>query len=634
VTIAADRDLREQAEAAIQHKDWKTAEGALRALWSQRPGPAIAQYLLNAYDRMGGGVRFPACRVKMLRSYTLEPLVPLLEAAARTHRVAVSARVGGLNAYAQEILNPDDDLYTSDWQAVVLAVHTRDVAPALWAEWNTETPAEYAAQVDEIVAHFRSLVQTFREHSTAPLVIHTLESPAIPSAGVLEFQGKGGQLQAIREINERLQGIAAAQRSVYVLDYDGLSARYGRERWSDERMWLSAKLPIPAAAMQLVVNEWLKFLCPIAGRISKVLVTDLDNTLWGGVIGEDGLDGICLENRYPGAAYLNVQRALLDLRSRGVVLAVASKNNPEDAMAALERHPNMLVRPQHLASWRMNWTDKAENLRSIAAELNVGIDSLAFLDDNPAERALIRAELPEVTVLEVADDPMGFARVIREAPELQRLELTDEDLERPRQYTEQRLRMEAEREAPTLESFYRSLKQTVEISLMTPATALRVAQLTQKTNQFNTTTRRYTEAQIAALANRPGWEIFTVRSSDRFGDNGLIGVAITATSGTNCEIDTLLLSCRVISRTIETAILAFLAERSKGQGVRTLQGWIVPTAKNKPARTVYQGHGFGKVCVEGERSLWSLDLTTAALQCPEWINLLVPEERALVEHAS
>lgn len=629
-----DHALREQAEKALQEQDWRGAEATLRLLWQIRPGPASAQYVVKGFERIGENIRFPRFRVRMLRSFTLEPALPQLMAAGYAHRLAISAALGGLNAYAQEILNPNDELYTSAWEAVVLAVHTRDIAPGLWAEPGAPSSSDFGAEIDEVVSHFSKLVRKFREHSTAPLVIHTLEMPRLPMDGVFEYQRRNGQMEAIEEVNRRLIEIARSEKSVYILNYDGLVGRYGRERWGDERMWLSAKLPFSAPAILSLVNEWLKFLCPIAGRISKVLVTDLDNTLWGGVVGEEGLEGIRLDNRYPGAAYLTLQRALLDLQRRGILLAVASKNNEEDAMAALVRHPNMLVRREHLAAWRINWSDKAESLRGIAEELNLGIDSIAFLDDNPMERARVRSELPEVTVLELGDDPFTFASVVREAPELQRLELTSEDFERPRQYAEQRSRAEAMQSAPSLESFYWSLNQTVEIRALTPGTTLRVAQLTQKTNQFNTTTRRYTESQIAALSNRTDWQIFTVHSADKFGDNGLVGVAITTTSGSVCEVDTFLLSCRVISRTIETAILAFLVERCRVRGIQTLQGWIIPSPKNKPARSVFEQHGFQKMRTDGESSLWTLDLSAATIRCPDWISLTVPEEQTLAEHAS
>jgi HAD superfamily phosphatase (TIGR01681 family) len=210
--------------------------------------------------------------------------------------------------------------------------------------------------------------------------------PALPSHGIFDAQSEVGQATAIREINEKLRQIARGHNGVYILDYDSLVARHGRVRWHDERKWLMARLPVSAENLVHLAKEWMRFIHPLSGKICKALVTDLDNTLWGGVVGEDGPDGIQLGPEYPGAAYQSLQRVLLDLYRRGIILAVCSKNNTSDAMEVLEEHPGMILRPRHFAALRINWNDKAENLREIAAELNIGIDSLAFLDDNPVER--------------------------------------------------------------------------------------------------------------------------------------------------------------------------------------------------------------------------------------------------------
>ena len=303
-----------------------------------------------------------------------------------------------------------------------------------------------------------------------------------------------------------------------------------------------------------------------------MLVTDLDNTLWGGVIGENGLEGIQVGMEYPGAAYRALQRVMLDLYRRGIILAICSKNNVADAMEALEQHPGMLLRPEHFAALRINWDDKAQNLREIAAELNVGRDSLAFLDDNPVERARISDELPEVTVIDLPSDPSWFAQALQAVPVFERLAVSSEDRERGRYYGEQRQRVESQRNATSLEDFLRSLQQEVEVAPVTAETLIRVAQLTQKTNQFNLTTRRYSEQKIAELAASSHWSVYSIRVKDRFGDNGIVGVMITHDAGKVCEIDTFLLSCRVIGRTIETALLSFMVDSARARGMEQLQG--------------------------------------------------------------
>jgi len=308
-------------------------------------------------------------------------------------------------------------------------------------------------------------------------------------------------------------------------------------------------------------------------------------------------------------------------------LAVCSKNNLSDAMEALEKHPGMLLRPEHFAAFRINWIDKAHNLREIATELNIGLDALAFLDDNPTERERIRTELPEVNVIELPDDPMFYARALRKTPAFERLSLTDEDRERGRYYTEQRQRVELEQSAASLEEFYRSLRQEMDISTVTPGTLTRVAQLTQKTNQFNLTTRRYSEQQIAAMAAGPDWKVYSLRVKDRFGDNGIVGAAITHDTGEICEIDTFLMSCRVIGRTVETAFLSFLLNQARARDMKEIQGWFLPTNKNVDlVKEFYPLHGFKQIAgPEDGGSLWSLELSAAEMPLPAWIHLTLTE---------
>jgi FkbH-like protein len=348
---------------------------------------------------------------------------------------------------------------------------------------------------------------------------------------------------------------------------------------------------------------------------------DLDNTLWGGVIGEDGITGIQLGAEHPGAAYQALQRVMLDLSRRGVLLAICSKNNPEDAIEVLEKHPGMLLRPKHFACIRINWADKAQNLHEIAAELNIGIDSLALFDDNPVEREQVRAALPEVSVIDMPQDPLAYAATLRDFPGFERLALSAEDQQRTKMYAAQQQRTHAEQTFQSKEDFYRYLEQEAEVAPVGPATLARIAQLTQKTNQFNLTTRRYSEQKITELAADPNWRVLSIRVRDRFGDHGLVGVAITRDEGNACEIDTFLLSCRVIGRDVETALLAHLSQLAVDRGRLRLCGWFLPTAKNAPAREFYARHGFELQQNDAKGSLWAFDLQKTKIACPEWIKL-------------
>ncbi|MBI1358255.1 MAG: HAD-IIIC family phosphatase [Acidobacteria bacterium] len=594
-------ELRAEIDRLADAGRFTEAAVALNGLWLQEPTAGSARFLIQRYESWRQSLALRSFRLAVLRSYTVEPLIPLLRAEAFVAGLDLTAHVGEFNVWAQDIYNASSPLYSFEPDAVILALEEPD-------------PSEILGALD-----------FFRRHSAAAVIVHNRAVPARPRRGVFDAQSDASEREAVQALNRRLRETVRDVRGVYVLDYDAVVAAAGAEAWRDARKWVSVRLPMASAQMSRLVGEWMRFVQPLAGKVAKCAVVDLDNTLWGGVIGEDGLDGVKLDDGLPGAFHRELQQALLDLTERGILLAVCSKNNPEEALEALEKHPGMLLRPRHFAAFRINWQEKAQNLEEIAAELNIGVDALAFIDDNPAERQNVRLRLPEATVIELPTDPSGYAAVVRDAPVFQRLQLSEEDSRRGAMYGEQRERKQLEQTCASPEDFLRSLEQEIEIAPLSGMTLARVAQLTQKTNQFNLTTRRYSEAQLEALAAQPGVRVWSLSVRDRFGDNGLTGVAITRQEGHVCEIDTLLLSCRVIGRTVETALLAWLARQAREDGARKLRGLFAPTKKNKPCETFYQDHGFREI-ERGEAGvLWELDLVAdPALEAPSWVQVVAP----------
>ena len=606
-------DFRGDVDRAIAAGDASGAARMLASAWELEPGSAMAGFVAARYGRIAGSLGLLQQRWAILRSFTVEPVVPVFKAGAYAAGIALETHLGEFNAYAQEILDPGSALYRFQPDAAILAVQTRDVAPGLWR-------GEPAA--DDVLSRFGDWIGSFRKYSKAALIVHSLDVPAVPGAGILDAQREDNAAEAIQRINRGLRALAGEYRGVYILDYHALVARHGRERWGDARKWLTVRLPVASANLPHLAAEWLRFLHPLAGKVAKCVAVDLDNTLWGGVIGEDGMNGIRLGAEYPGAAFQELQRALLDLSRRGILLAVCSKNNPADAMEALSGHPGMLLQPRDFAAMRINWNDKARNLREIARELNIGLDTIAFLDDNPVERQQVREQAPEAIVIRLPEDPMDYARAVRDCPWFERLALSDEDRRRGAYYAAQRQRVELERSVTSKEDFYRGLDQVAEIAPVNAQTLARVSQLTQKTNQFNLTTRRYTEQQIAGMAAAPNWRVWSLRVKDRYADNGLVGVAIARVDGEVCEIDSFLMSCRVIGRTLETALLAHLAADARERGAKVLQGWFRPTKKNAPALEFYREHGFEVAERTEEGVLWKFDLTRQTIPPPEWVSIL------------
>lgn len=622
--------LREQIERLLEEREYDRSAQGLAHYWRQERTPAAAHFVNAGFERIAPEIPLVACKLALLRSFTVEPLVALLRAAAFSAGIRLEVWISDFNTYVQEILNPQSALYAFQPDCVILAAHSADLAPKLWSGFSALSPAEAEAAVKEVNARLRNLVDAFRGQSPAHLIVHNLVQPLVPSAGVLDARSAYGQRKAFEQINDDLRQMASQTTGVYLLDYDALVARHGRQNWADPRKWHTMRLPIGSKQMIHVVDEWMKLLHPITGKIAKVVVVDLDNTLWGGVIAEDGMAGIQLGSEYPGVAFQELQRVLLDVYQRGILLAVASKNNAADAMEAINSHPGMVLRAGHLAALRINWNSKARSLREIASELNLGIDSLVFIDDNPVERSLIRRELPEVTVLDLPKDPLEYAQVVRDCPALERLYISEEDRQRGKYYAVERRRAELEQTSASPEDFLRSLKQVVEIRPVSPMTLARVAQLTQKTNQFNLTTRRYSEQQVRQMSSSVDMQVFSMRVEDVYSDNGLVGVAILNYRESTCEIDTFLLSCRVIGRTVETALLAFLCRQAMERGAKVMEGWFLPTKKNAPARAFYAGNGFQAVEETELGTRFTLELpvpesnphSTHVPAVPDWITLL------------
>ncbi|HEY1930300.1 MAG TPA: HAD-IIIC family phosphatase [Caulobacteraceae bacterium] len=616
----ATADPRAAIDAALDCGDLIAARELAATYWRGHENASSARFLSARLQRFWPNGALREHRVAFLRSFTVEPVVPLLQAEAGLAGCRITPWVGEFNAYGQEILDRGSGLYAHAPDTVILAVQTRDMAPDLWSGFANLSDDEIEAEIEAAAARLGDLVAALRDNTTANILVHGLEPPLEPDEGLLGRRRPTTQVEAIAAVNRKLRQRFANLRDVVLVDIDALQARHGRARFRTEKKWATAKLPLSVEALAWLAADWWRHLSLFALPQAKVLALDLDNTLWGGVVGEEGLTGLALSDEYPGVFFRGFQRAVLDIARRGVLVVLVSKNNLEDALQVFDKHPGMLLKREHLAGLRVNWEPKAANLVALAEELNLGLESFVFLDDNPVEREAVRRSLPQVTVPELSADPSTYADILRSLPTLERLQISAEDTERTRYYAEDRQRRDLQSSAENLEDFLASLDIRIEIAPIDPMSIGRAAQLTQKTNQLNMTTHRYSEAQLSELLARPGWAGHVLRSADRFGDNGIVGVALTHDEGGACEIDTFLLSCRVIGRRIETAFLAHLADRARGEGLGELRGWFLPTAKNPPAREIYAQAGLSKVREDGTAELWSINLTLASPQVPPWIS--------------
>lgn len=575
-----------------------------------------------------GSATPPAQRVRLalIGSSTLDYVRAYLEAHCRLAGLMPEFYVGPFGQYAQDILDPASPLYAFAPDVIIAAVHGRAVFPDLYDNPFDLPVAARREAASAVVERVAGLLGQLTSRSRAVVVWHTFATPQHSPLGTLDLRDEFGQSALFAAINA---GVAERVRrdfaSVYLVDEDRVYGRVGKQHVTDPRLWFLARMGIGEGALGTLTAEYMRFIKAARGRARKCLVLDLDNTLWGGVVGEDGPHGIALGQEAPGNAYRAFQEVVLDLWKRGIILAIASKNNEADALEVLERHPDMLLRPRHFAAMRINWLDKATNLEAIARELNIGLDSIVFVDDNPAECALIRARLPQVLTVQLPQDPALYRGTLLALTDFESLHLTEEDRQRGQLYAQRRERQDWEaHHADNLGDYLSELGLVVEVQVADEFAIPRIAQLIGKTNQFNLTTRRHSEADVRAFATAADHAVYGVRVRDRFGDHGLVGAAIVGRGGDVWEIDTLLMSCRVLGRGVETAFLSALVAAAREGGAHTVRGLFIPTAKNLPARDFYSDNGLRLV---GERDdgtqEWELDVRAQVVASPAWLTLQV-----------
>lgn len=568
-------------------------------------------------------------RVALLASCTIEVFERPFAAALRQRGFAPSFWIGGFGQYQQDILDAGSGLYAQDPNVVVLYLDGEDLFRELLRNPFTQLADARRAHAERAGAQVTALVETIASRlPKATVILNTTAVTPLNALTGLEYNSEYGVQDAVTDYNRALAAFASGRAGVVVIDAAGLAASMGFERWRDARMWYLARLRHSRLALEALGDRYASTIAARQGRLKKCIALDLDNTLWGGIIGEDGFEGIRLGEEGIGLAFAEFQEELLNLYRKGVLLALCSKNNPQDALQVIRDHPGMRLREEHFAAVRINWEDKASNLRALAEELNIGLDSFVFLDDNPVERTWVRQSAPEVTVPEWPADPVEYkTALLRLASEhFLKLGITAEDRKRGEIYQAQAARRKLETSGSSLEEFYRALEMRVRVGRANPFTIPRIAQLTQKTNQFNLTTRRYTEAEIRAASEDAHTEVFWLELNDRFGPSGIVGVLILKEDvGGAWTVDTFLLSCRVMGRTVENA---FLGAVVRELAIRRLHGEFLPTAKNSPVRDLYERLGFERIGEPSENRLWRLDDAAAKLEVPPWFEITIDNEDA------
>ncbi|HEX8594780.1 MAG TPA: HAD-IIIC family phosphatase [Pseudomonas sp.] len=528
-------------------------------------------------------------RLGILGNGTQDFVVPAIVASAARHGLALEIVKGEYDQILQDANDEDSAINTLRPHAVLIAVDYRALP------WQT-TPGDEGtamANVEMAMNYLQSVRTAVHRNSAGLCILQTLAAPPESLFGSYDRRVPGTMLWLIDELNRRIVDSLSKSEDL-LLDVAHLAAIVGLDAWHSPVEWNMAKLPFGSEFLPLYADHLARVLAALRGRSRRCLILDLDNTVWGGIIGDDGLEGIKIaQGDAVGEAHLAVQRMALVLRERGIVLAVSSKNTDEIARRPFQEHPEMLLREEHFAVFQANWRDKATNIKAIAEELSLGLDAMVFLDDNPVERGLIRQILPQVAVPEVDDDPASYARTLAAAGYFETVAFSEEDRKRATHYQENARRITLQQQAGDVDAYLASLDMEIVFKPFDAMGRSRIAQLINKSNQYNLTTRRYTEADVLEAQSAPDMFTRQVRLIDRFGDNGMISVVICKLSEpATWKIDTWLMSCRVLGRRVEDSVLCEIINHARNHGITRLVGEFIPTDRNMMVQKHYQKLGF------------------------------------------
>jgi FkbH-like protein len=597
----APEDFRHRCESIDRMLDGRVA--ALRDLAGCELNDTQFLKLMRSFEKArtsGEDVPLPVFTLGLVSNAATDLLTPALRGTALRHGFDLRVARAPFGMTLQATAVPEFGVLSADADAILLALDFR----AYFSDYPfLDADAEEA--VESAIAQLRAIIEAFQSDGRAALLVETICAPPERLFGSLDRQQPGTPAWLAARFNQRLvEGVVGP--GVSLVDVETLAARVGLDHWYDRVQYMTARLPFSAEFVGSYAEHVVRVIGAIRGRSRKVLVLDLDNTLWGGIIGDDGVEGIQLGQGDPvGEAFLDVQRAARALKDRGVLLAVCSKNDEAIAVNAIRTHPEMVLREDDFSAFQINWADKATNLQILAERLSLGLDSLVFLDDNPFERDQVRRALPQVLVPELPSDPAAYARILMTGGFFEAIAFSAEDRARTEQYAANRRRETLASQSRDLGEFLRSLRMEAVFTTTGELGWTRFAQLINKSNQFNLTTRRYTEAEIMTMVADPGILTMQVRLRDQFGDSGMISAVICKPSGPDWVIDTWVMSCRVLGRELERAVLNRLVEEARENGVRRLIGVYRPTERNAMVADHYSKLGFTRAETD-EGSVWTL----------------------------
>lgn len=533
-------------------------------------------------------------KLAFLSNFNIDGLAEAMKVLCYEHDIYSETYVAPYNQYIQEILNRASNLYSFSPNIIFILIDIEHLLGNMYYFPYRMSREQRGEIIKSKFDELKDLIEILEKNTKAKIIVNSLLQPFYSSRGILENKQESGLLKLVRRFNDLLEDLSKENSQLFIFDMNNFCSKVGYKNLIDKKMSYIGDMMISPSGLIELAEEYLSYIFPLMSKTKKCIVLDLDNTLWGGVIGEDGIDNLELGPEKTGKPFVDFQKRLLELSERGILLAINSKNNYEDAMEVIRNHRYMILKENHFASIRINWNDKASNMEEIAKELNIGTDSLVFIDDDKTNRELVKKLLPRVMILEMPEDPALYTQALENLKLFNSFNLTEEDLQRRNMYVEQRKRKQLESSAKDIDSFLKELKIKVLIGQEEESQIPRIAQLTQKTNQFNLTTKRYSEEDIKNFFRSDNHSIKFIHVKDNFGDYGLTGVSIVEKFNDKnfWKIDSFLLSCRILGKGIEFAFIERIIEEAKKAGIKKIYGEFMPTEKNDPAKNFLVECGF------------------------------------------
>ncbi len=554
-------------------------------------------------------------KVALLSSFTIKGLKEVLAVQCSQEEINCHVYEAPYGQYFQQLLEEKSDLKGFCADVAIFLIDIRDILGDFYFNPYAYSLEERRALAEEKKENIFAVIEAAKKNLSGKIIFNNFQLPTYSPLGILENKQEFGFFHFINYLNDALEEAYRKDDRVFIFDFEGFSSKLGKESLMDNKMYYMGDIKISLGLIPALAWEYLRYFRPMLFLTKKCLVVDLDGTLWGGVLGEEGVSGISLGTDPVGKVYYEFQKNILALYERGVILAINSKNNIEDVEEILDKHPFMLLKKNHFAVIKANWGLKSDNMLDIAKELNIGLDSMVFLDDDSFQCQLMKNTLPQVLTLQMPRDTTAYSSFLKEtAVYFNLLSFTQEDSQKNKMYAETAARNRL-KESVSMEEFLESLNIFLSFEKMNENNTKRIAQLTQKTNQFNLSGRRYFAEELPQMC-QDGYEAYCVGVKDSFGDNGICGAIILKISQGVVEIDNLLLSCRVLGRGIENSMLSFILGLAKQKGAAKVVAQVNVTEKNKPFSAFYKEHGFEE---SGGFFTLALDLEKDVNISPEYI---------------